>query len=133
MTDVIYYRMTMFELTANWFDRTGPSRLLSMAPFYIYFFNYPVYFMQVVISINRLTGMWWPLKHKRVLNSIKINFNLFFFSAVLDSLVAPNCGIGIPCLNLPHSPSFAIQCHLPNCSLRFCISRIRLHNCNRQL
>jgi hypothetical protein len=68
--DIIFYRLPMVSFSADWFD-SAPSRWLSLAPFCIFFFNYPVYLLQVAISINRFTALWMPIRHIKVKNSIR--------------------------------------------------------------
>jgi hypothetical protein len=64
--DVLYYRLPMVSFTADLFDKS-PSRWLSLAPFAVYFFNYPVYLLQIAISTNRFTALWIPFSHMKVL------------------------------------------------------------------
>jgi hypothetical protein len=55
----------MVSFTADLFDKS-PSRWLSLAPFAVYFFIYPVHLLQIAIAINRFTAIWFPMRHTKV-------------------------------------------------------------------
>jgi hypothetical protein len=121
----------MVSFTADLFDKS-PSRWISLALFACYFFNYPVYLLQVAVSVNRFTALWMPIRHKKVILMNTINLIAKIFG-VMGTELALDCGDFIHFLPLFDCSSFAIQCHFTTDPFHPSQTRVGLCPCHYKL